>query len=351
MREARQGAHGTEGVDETRLGRIVGVDLGGTRVRAVLADGSGNFLARASKPTEATHGQNHVINNIVHTIQEVLKNTDHSQIVGLGMGAPGPLNPKTGVVYSPPNLPGWNNVPLSEILEDRLGIPVYLGNDASLAALGEYTFGAGKNYRYLVYITISTGIGGGIIEDGRMIDGAKGAAGEIGHMTIEAFGPRCNCGNYGCFEVLASGTGIRRRAIELLQSGQSSLMLELVHGQPEKVTAETVLQAAKKNDEAARELIRQTGIYLGVGITNALHLFNPEIIVIGGGVSQMGEMLTQPMLEEIERRAMPAFRENVPVVVTQLGDDIGLYGAVALVLQNYEEAEAHKLELLKKRLH
>jgi glucokinase len=345
-----EGRQNNNGAGDTKHGKIIGVDLGGTKVRAVLADGKGNLLARKEMSTEASKGQEKVIDNIVKVINGVMKDADSGQIVGLGIGAPGPLNPRTGVVYSPPNLPGWNNVPLRDFLEKRLGIPVYVGNDANLAALGEYTFGAGRDYRYLVYITISTGIGGGIIEDGRILDGAKGAAGEIGHMTIEAFGPRCNCGNYGCWEVLASGTGIRRRAIELLQGGRESLLSELSGGDLEKITAEMVEKAARKGDAAALELISQTGTYLGVGVTNILHLFNPEIVVLGGGVTHMGELILKPLQEEVNRRAMPAFRENVPVVLTDLKGDVGLYGAVAIVLQNYEEAERHKAELMKNRL-
>lgn len=345
-----EGKLNNNGAGDTKHGRIIGVDLGGTKVRAVLADGSGNLLARKEMATEASKGQEKVIDNIVKVINGVMKGTDSGQIVGLGIGAPGPLNPRTGVVYSPPNLPGWENVPLRDILEKRLGIPVYVGNDANLAALGEYTFGAGKDYRYLVYLTISTGIGGGIIEDGRILDGAKGAAGEVGHMTIEAFGPRCNCGNYGCWEVLASGTGIRRRAIEMLQGGRESLLTELSEGDLEKVTAELVEKAARKGDPAAQELLHQTGLYLGVGITNILHLFNPEIVVLGGGVSQIGELIMKPMREEVERRAMPAFRQNVPIVYTDLKGDVGLYGAVAIVLQNFAESERHKAELTKARL-
>jgi len=337
-------------VVETRHGKIIGVDLGGTKIRAVLTDDSGNFLARTGLPTEASAGQEQVIDNIVLAVNTVMENADSSQVVGLGIGAPGPLNPRSGVVYSPPNLPGWNNVPLRNILENRLGLPVFLGNDANLAALGEYTFGAGKDYRYLVYMTVSTGIGGGIIEDGRILDGAKGAAGEIGHMTIEAFGPRCNCGNLGCLEVLASGTAIRRRAIEMLQTGRKSLLLELSGGKLENITSEMVELAARQQDSAALELLEQTAVYLGVGVTNILHLFNPEIVVIGGGVSRIGDLIITPMLAEVARRAMPAFREGVPIVATDLGDDIGLYGAVALVLQNYDEAEKHKVELLSKRI-
>jgi glucokinase len=310
----------------------------------VLADGSGNFLERKELPTEANKGQTYVIDNLVRAIQEV---AGSNQIIGVGIGAPGPLNPKTGMIYSPPNLPGWGNVPLRDILEERLALPIYIGNDANLAALGEYTFGAGKDYKYLVYITISTGIGGGVIEDGRILTGAKGAAAEIGHMTIESFGPRCNCGNLGCWEVLASGTAIRRRAIEMLQTGRSSLLSELSGGNLENINAELIEQAALQDDQVALELIHQTALYLGVGVTNMLHLFNPEIVVLGGGVTQMGQLIMKPLIEEVNRRAMPVLREKVPLVLTNLGGDIGLYGAVALVLQNYDAAERHKIDLLK----
>ncbi len=345
----QDGGQSPERVNEAaKHGKIIGVDLGGTRVRAVLTDGSGKFLARTEKLTKAYKGKAYVIDRIVEVVNTIMDGADHSQIVGLGLGAPGPTNPHSGMVYSPPNLPGWTNVPLGEILEDRLKIPAYIGNDATLAALGEYTFGAGKDYRYLVYITVSTGIGGGIIDNGRMIEGAKGAAGEIGHMTIEPFGPRCNCGNQGCLEVLASGTGIRRRALEMLESGRKSLLTELSGGDLKKVDAMLVDQAARLGDQASIELIEQTAVYLGIGITNLLHLLNPEIIVFGGGVANSGDLMMQIITEEVNRRAMPIFRENLKLVSTNLGGDVGLYGAVALVLQHYDEAENHKLELLKK---
>ena len=164
---------------------IVGVDLGGTKVRAVLADGTGKLLARTDRPTQADKGLDAVIDNIVAVINKVMSKSTPGEVLAIGIGAPGPLNPRIGVVFSPPNLPGWTDVPLRDLIEAKLGLPVYLGNDANLAALGEYTFGAGKDYRYLVYITVSTGIGGGIIEDGNIIHGSRGAAGEIGHMTIK----------------------------------------------------------------------------------------------------------------------------------------------------------------------
>ncbi len=342
--QARVVADVTTGAD-LKQGRIIGVDLGGTKVRAVLSDGSGNLLARAEKLTEAELGLEHVLSNIVATIKAVMELADESNLVGLGIGAPGPLNPTTGVVYSPPNLPGWVDVPLRDILEQRTGLPVYLGNDANLAALGEYTFGAGRDYRYLVYLTISTGVGGGVIEDGRILNGAHGAAGEIGHMSIDLNGPRCNCGNIGCLEILTSGPSIRRRAIEMLETGRASRLTELSNGDLQNVTAEMVAQAAEEGDPAARELLYQTGVYLGVGVTNVLHLFNPEIVVIGGGVSQIGEPIFGPLRHVVNERAMLAFRQDVPIVPTNLGGDIGLYGAVALVLQNFEEARQRKTEL------
>ena len=328
-----------------RDGKIIGVDLGGTKVRAVLSDGSGNFLARAETLTQAENGLDHVLSNILNVVGSVMNLADYVHLVGMGVGAPGPLNPYTGIVYSPPNLPGWNNVPLRDILEERLGLPVYLGNDANLAALGEYTFGAGKDYRYLVYITVSTGVGGGVIEDGRILMGAKGAAGELGHMTIDLNGPRCNCGNLGCLEILTSGTSIRRRAIEMLETGRVSSLNDMIGGNLQNLTTEMVAQAARQGDEAAKELLYQTGVYLGVGVTNVLHLYNPEIVVIGGGVSQVGDPIFEPLRQIVQERAMPAFWKGVPIVPTNLGGDIGLYGAVAIVLQNFEEAKQRKHEL------
>jgi glucokinase len=326
--------------------KIIGVDLGGTRVRASLMTTEGTVLARISRATEAKQGLDHVLSNIESVINTVKGSYSTDEIIGIGIGSPGPLNSKTGVVFCPPNLPGWTNVPLRDILEQRTGLPTFVGNDANLAALGEYTFGAAKNYRYAVYITISTGIGAGIIEDGRLLEGAKGAAGEVGHMTIDVNGPVCNCGNIGCWEVMASGTAIGRRAREFLaSSNEPSLMRELCAGNLALVNAEIVEQAARQGDAVAKQQLQETARYLGAGVTNVLHLYNPEIVVIGGGVAQMGDLMFEPLKAEVEKRAMPAYRENVPIVPTVLGGDIGLYGAVAVVLANTEIALTRKQEL------
>ncbi len=329
--------------------KVIGIDLGGTRIRAALMDGEGNILARTSLATEAAQGLEHVLNRIELAIITVAETFDHSQIIGIGIGAPGPLNPKTGVVYSPPNLPGWSNVPLGDILEQRTGLPVFLDNDANAAVMGEYIFGVAKGYRYVVYMTVSTGIGAGVIEDGRLLYGMNGAAGEVGHMTIDLNGPLCNCGNIGCLEVLASGTAIGRRAREILaRDSRPSIMRDICGHNLECVNAEIVELAASRGDAVAGEILQQTAVYLGVGVTNILHLYNPEIVIIGGGVAQMGDKLFVPMRAIVEQRAMPAYRQNVPIIATKLGDDIGLYGAAAGVIANQAEALERKQHLSQK---
>ena len=329
--------------------RVVGVDLGGTRVRAVLADSEGRFLARTSRSTEAALGLEEVLNNIQRAIEKVcrdggINHVNPDTIAAIGIGAPGPLNPYTGVVYSPPNLPGWNNVPLKAILEARLNqVPVFLGNDANLAGLGEYRFGAAKGRHNVIYMTVSTGIGGGIIIDDKMLEGVDGAAGEIGHTTMEINGPLCGCGNHGCLEILAAGPALRRIAIERIQAGEESVLRQMAEarGGLEHLQPEMVEQAARAKDPLALDIMQTAGRYLGVGIANLLHIFNPEIVVIGGGVSRAGELIFNPIHQEVEKRAMPAFRARVSIVPSPLGDDVGLYGAVALALAQATESTAH----------
>jgi glucokinase len=309
---------------------IVGVDLGGTQVRAALAEPSGNFLKVVKNPSEAALGDpERVIDNIVRTAEEVLAGVDRQKVLGVGVAAPGPLSAKTGVVYAPANLRGWGNVPLRDILSHRLNLPVKLGNDANLAALGEYRYGAGKAYDYVVYITVSTGVGSGVVQNGEIVDGARGLAVEFGHTTIDINGPVCQCGNVGCIEVYASGTGLRRRGIEALQTGRTSLIRDMCAGDLNNLDAKIIGEAAKQGDALALELLAQAGKYLGAGIVNILHAYNPEIVVLGGGVTKNWDFMQSALFQHLERHAMPSFRENLPIVLTKLGDEIGLYGAVA----------------------
>jgi len=312
---------------------IVGVDLGGTQIRAALADDEGSILRRTSCLTLAEEGVKPVVGRIKGAIYEVMGATEREQLQGIGIVAPGPVALRKGIVRDAPNLPGWKNVPLKTLMEAEFGLPVVVGNDANLAALAEQRFGAGQGVSDLIYITVSTGIGGGIITDNRLLLGAQGFAAEVGHQTIEAHGPRCKCGNIGCLEALAAGPAIARCARELIRTGIGMAIADLVGGDLDKITAKVVNQAAQAGDPVAIELFRQAGFYIGVGIVNLLHLFNPSLIVIGGSVAKAGALLFEPIRATVRERAMASYYwENTPIVPATLGDDVGLLGAVALVV-------------------
>ncbi len=311
---------------------IVGVDLGGTQIRAALADAQGEIIQRVSRPTMADEGLGAVLERIEESIRQVLP-ADIGQVSAIGIAAPGPLDPWRGIVRDAPNLPGWKNVPLKDLMEAEFDLPVVVGNDANLAALAEQRFGAGQGVADLIYITVSTGIGGGVIVDNRLLLGAHGLAGEVGHQTVEAHGPRCKCGNIGCLEALAAGPAIARRARELIRDGAETAITDLVGGDLDKITAKDVNQAAQAGDPIAIEIFRQAGFYIGVGIVNLLHILNPSLIVIGGSVTKAGDLLFEPIRATVRQRAMVSYYwENTPIVPATLGDDVALLGAVALVL-------------------
>lgn len=305
--------------------RVIGIDLGGTLIRGVLADGAGQFLERRETETHAHQGPAAVVARIVSMVNEL--RTD--AVAAIAVGAPGPIDSGAGVVTDPPNLPAWKNVPLASRVQAEIGVPAYLGNDANLAALGEFTFGAGRDVRHLIYMTVSTGVGGGIIVDGVLLEGQRGAGGEVGHMIVQPGGPRCSCGGYGHLESLVSGTAIARQAREALASGRTSSLT----GASGNVTARRVAYAAAAGDALAMELLHQAGRNLGYAVTSLVHLFNPQMVAIGGGVSQAGELLMSPVRETVLGGLMPVFREDLQLVRASLGRDVGLYGAVALALR------------------
>jgi glucokinase len=309
-------------------------DIGGTQIRAALCDADGHIHRRAQELTHAIEGQDAVIGRIKATLTCALGDIPIGRVGGIGIAAPGPLDPWSGVVIFAPNLFGWHNVPLRQIIQDHFEVPTWLGNDANLAALAEHRFGAGRGTRHLIYITLSTGIGGGIISDSRLLLGAGGFAAEIGHHTIEADGPRCNCGNVGCLEALAAGPAIARMAREAITAGADSLLRQMTGGDLEQVSGRLVHEAALQGDSLAIDVLRRAGRYLGIGIINLLHLFNPEIIVIGGGVSKAGDFLFGPMWEVIRVRSHPIYWEKLQIVPARLGDDVGLLGALALALSD-----------------
>jgi len=275
---------------------ILGIDLGGSKILTAVVNSRGEMLSSDEGITPATEGREAVIQSIVESSHRVLKqaNVAISEICAIGIGAAGISNPETGILFTSPHLPGWRDVSLRDIIQEKLGKKTFLTNDANAAALGEFYFGAARGARNFIYITLSTGIGGGIVIDGKIYSGAIGAAGEVGHMTIDDDGPICNCGNRGCWETLASGTALAREARQRIKEGARTSILEYAEGDVEKVTAQVIHSAAEHGDSLARELIARTGYYVGVGLANLINIFNPELIVIGGGLSNIGDMLLKP---------------------------------------------------------
>ncbi len=309
---------------------VIGVDLGGTQIRAVRADRDGQLAARAKQLTHAREGPEPVISRMLQTIGEAMQGVDSAEVAGVGIGVPGPIDP-SGALHDPPNLPGWGSISVTERLAEGLGIPVFAGNDANLAALGEHRFGAGRGVNDLVYLTVSTGIGGGIISGGRLITGAHGFAAELGHMTLVPDGPICGCGQPGHLEALASGPAIARDARAALEQGRESIILDEA-GSLDTVSAASVSAAAAKGDALAIELMESAGFYIGLGLVNVIHILEPQRILIGGGVSEAGELLLKPMRDTIRQRLMSPIYQHVEVLPAALGADVGLMGAVALAL-------------------
>ena len=315
------------------MGRlVVGVDLGGTQVRAGLVQEDGRLLRREATVTRPEEGRDAVIERIVRLARSVCADVGLERVTAVGVAAPGAVDHRRGVVRLAPNLNGWVDVPLKDLLEERLGVPVQVGNDANLAALGEHMFGAGRGIKDLIYITVSTGIGGGILTDGRLLLGHHGYAAEIGHQTVEDSGPRCKCGNIGCLEAMASGTAIAREARVAVARGEQTALMDLCGGDIWKLDARMVAEAARSGDAVSYRIMTRAGHYLGVGIVNLLHIFNPQRIILGGSVIKAGKLITEPMWEVITTRAWALSREDFDIVPAALGDDVGILGAAALAL-------------------
>lgn len=311
---------------------LAGIDLGGTKIYAGIADLEGKLMATLKIPTEAENGPQAVVSRMVESLRLAAEKAGvkMSEIAGLGVGTPGPLNSRAGIVYTTPNLPGWVEVPLADWLAVATGLPVFVENDANLAALGEKYFGTGQGVDNFVFITVSTGIGGGIILGGQIWRGVTDMAGEIGHMVIDTNGPRCNCGRQGCLEVLASGPAIVRRAVAGLKEYPDSAILRLASGQAQGVTTHHIFQAAREGDPLAQVVVHETAFYLGTGITNVVHVINPDLVIIGGGVGKVGEQLLRPVREVVWEQTFARSRERLEIRQARLGDDAGVLGAILL---------------------
>ncbi|MFC1570930.1 ROK family protein [Candidatus Margulisiibacteriota bacterium] len=289
---------------------IIGIDLGGTKIAGVLTTPSGKVLMDVQIPTEASKGKKQVIENIKKAIRTLIQ-SHKVKIKAIGIGAPGPILYDKGIVIEAPNLSGWKNVQLRQILKREFKVPVFVDNDANCAALAEAWFGAGKFVRHFIYITVSTGIGGGIVIDKKVYRGTTGSAGEFGHMIIDSGNAKCGCGNTGCLEALASGTALKRLA------GMDAISAHL---------------AAHQGDKKAKKAIREIAHYLAIGIANLVNIFNPELVIVGGGLSNMWKDLIIPVKKEFRKYTLSLSGKSVKVVRAKLRTNAGVLGAAALCL-------------------
>ena len=306
--------------------QIIAVDLGGTQLRAARYDGGLNLLQRERTRTRAELGPRSTIERMKAYIDKVMP-ANRDEVLGIGISSPGPLNPETGVIIAPPNLPGWDNVPLGDVIADEFKLPVYVGNDANVAALAEASRGAAQGCRHVVYITVSTGIGSGIISDGRLVTGRAGLAAELGHVPVILKNETVST-----IELEAAGPAIARRVRAAVVSGAESRVRGLVDGNLERIDAKVVGKAAAQGDQLAIDHLAYAGRIIGMAIVTAVLLFNPEVVVVGGGVTKTGALLFAPMRRAVADHILDsAFVKDLSIEKAALGDDVALVGAAALV--------------------
>ncbi len=304
---------------------VIGVDLGATNIKVGLVTADGRILSRRRLGTEVREGPGAVAGRICRACRELVSMTESApgRVLGAGVGCPGSVDSASGVLRFWPNVPDWRNVPLRRMIEDELGMRCVMDNDANVAALAEQWVGTGKGASSLVVLTLGTGIGAGIVLNGRVWRGGNGAAGEVGHMSINPRGPLCSCGNRGCLQVYAGATAMVRRMREAIEAGARTSLAD----RKDELTAELIHKAALAGDEASRRNIEQTGRYLGVGVSNLMHILNPQVIAFSGGLTAAGEMLMAPLRDEVKCRTLEACRRDTRVSFAALLDDAGVIGA------------------------
>ncbi len=313
----------------------VGIDIGGTKISLALGTEKGRILTRDEIPTQTEKKTGACIRELSAKLKSLLRRSKipKKNILGIGVGCPGAVNTLKGIVPRSPNLPGWTALPLRKLLSKAAGLPVFLANDANAAAIGESVFGAGRNTENFIYITVSTGVGGGIILNGRLYEGTGFVAGEIGHISVVPDGRKCNCGQRGCLEAYASGTAIARFVRERMTRKNTRIWKFLT--KDSKISARQVGLAAREDDRLSIESYKQAGYYLGIGIANLLNILNPEKVVIGGGVLRSAhKIFWKTMLKSAEKHAWPEAFRTVRIVRSELSGKGGNLGALALVFKN-----------------
>ncbi|MCE7918992.1 MAG: hypothetical protein DCC59_05965 [Chloroflexi bacterium] len=302
---------------------IVAVDIGGTRMRAASYK-QDQLSPNAQKKIPSLASQSGGLERLIRLIEDIWP--PGGDVAAIGLGSPGPLDPHSGYLLAPPNNPEWHNFPLAPSVEKHFGVKTYLDNDGNLACLAEYRYGAGKGHRNALYITVSTGIGAGVVIEDRLLQGYHGLAAELGHVIVDPHGPPCSCGFNGHLESFSSGPAIVKYVLQELDSGSKSVVKR-----DESLSARDIAEAASKGDALAIRAYQRAGEYLGIGVASFLHIFDPSIVIFGGGVSQAGRLLFDPFEESLKRHVFhPRYLEGLVIAQAQLGDDAGLLGARAL---------------------
>ncbi len=307
---------------------VIGIDLGGTKICGALAKLDGTLITTFTTPTKVEEGESSILKRIIHVIDRVLGDSHKTpeDIKAIGIGSPGPLDTKKGIIITNSNLP-FRNFNIVQPIEEKFGIKTYIDNDANAATIGEFMFGAGKGSENMIFVTVSTGVGGGAVLNGKVYRGNTSNALEVGHMTLLEDGPKCGCGNNGCLEALSSGTAIARSARKAVASGANTSL-----SQYENLTSYEVFKEAESGDKVAQEVLDKALTFLGIGIANIITNFDPEIVVIGGGVSKGGDIVFSKVKSVVKQRCFPTLSENTKIIPAKLGTDAGVIGAVALAI-------------------
>jgi len=311
----------------------IGVDLGGTSIKLGIVTNTGKLIKKITVRTESQNGPKKVIGNIIAGVRHLTEKSNY-KISGIGIGCPGVVTPGKGIVENPPNLPGWEKVNIGKIIGQEFNKPVFVDNDANAAAIGELTFGSGRKYKSFIMITLGTGVGGGIVINKKIYHGDFGAAGEIGHISIDFNGPKCNCGSYGCIEAYAGNLYLRERVRTELRKHPESKMWKLINNDLNKVSPRIVQSAAETGDAFAKSVINELGVHLGSAFASLCNVLDISVFIIGGGIAGFGKPLFDAIKKTISRRVMAPIRPRVRVLPAKLKNDAGIKGASALVFHH-----------------
>lgn len=320
---------------------IIGIDLGGTFVKTAVVSRDKKVLCKDSRPTNAEKGPQAVMDVMVEGVEALLAQSglNRSEVLAVGIGAPGPLNWQKGFVYSLPNLPGWSNIPLAELMGARLGVPVFVENDANVACYGEYWLGAGQGTQCMCTLTLGTGVGGGIVTFGQLLRGIDGTAAEIGHLKVMRGGRTCGCGATGCLEAYGSVTGMVRTAVEGIEAGRDTILKDMCQGNLAAITGKMISDGIAQGDAFCQWVMNETAIWLGIGISSLINLLNPERIVLCGGMIAAGDVLFNPIRETAKSLCFEVPGNRAQIVPAGLGSDSGVIGSAGCALTRFEESK------------